>query len=95
MILQMQNHNGPLCQRKGTALTNFIGDTVSDFKSFQGKHDMDGAELLDMITPVAKMTSKVKDMPADRSTIAGKAVIIKEQYKIYSKDNQFTQLKKN
>ena len=55
---------------------------------------MDGAELLDMITPVAKMTSKVKDMPADRSTIAGKAVIIKEQYKIYSKDNQFTQLKR-
>ena len=46
---------------------------------------MDGAELLDMITPVAKMTSKVKDMPADRSTIAGKAVIIKNNIKYIQK----------
>lgn len=93
-ITDAKTITGHSVKEKGTALTNFIGDTVSDFKSFQGKHAMDGAELLDMITPVAKMTSKVKDMPADRSTIAGKAVIIKEQYKIYSKDNQFTQLKK-
>ncbi|MDS3930553.1 hypothetical protein RJB83_02900 [Staphylococcus epidermidis] len=38
---------------------------LNDFKDFQAKHDLDDANLLNMIAPVATMASKVKDMPSD------------------------------
>lgn len=81
-------------KEKGNDLTKFIENTIDDFKDFQAKHDMDDAELLDMIAPVAAMTSKVKDMPTNRSTIAKNAGYIANLYTMNSKDNQFTKMKK-
>ncbi|OHO71469.1 hypothetical protein HMPREF2580_09125 [Staphylococcus sp. HMSC036D05] len=81
-------------KEKGNDLTKFIENTIDDFKDFQAKHDMDDAELLDMIAPVAAMTSKVKDMPTNRSTIPNNAGRIANLYTMNSKDNQFTKMKK-
>ncbi|MFW3590180.1 T7SS effector LXG polymorphic toxin [Staphylococcus caprae] len=81
-------------KEKGDDLTKFIENTIDDFKDFQAKHDMDDAELLDMIAPVATMTSKVKDMPSNRSTIPNNAGRIANLYTFHSKDNQFIQMKK-
>ncbi|EHM66705.1 hypothetical protein SEVCU071_1020 [Staphylococcus epidermidis VCU071] len=38
---------------------------MNDFKDFQAKHDLNDANLLNMIAPVATMASKVKGMPSD------------------------------
>ncbi|MGW7926518.1 T7SS effector LXG polymorphic toxin [Staphylococcus xylosus] len=78
---------------KGKALTKHIKNTINDFESFQNSHDADDIELLTMIAPVATMTSKVKDMPSNRSTIAKNSAYIKSQYTLHSKNNQFAQMK--
>jgi len=39
-------------------LNKHIKITLGDFKDFQAKYDLDDANLLDMITPVATMASK-------------------------------------
>lgn len=42
----------------GKDLNKHIKITLGDFKDFQAKHDLDDANLLDMIAPVATMASK-------------------------------------
>ena len=39
-------------------MNKHIKITLGDFKDFQAKHDLDDANLLDMIAPVATMASK-------------------------------------
>nr|WP_275432114.1 T7SS effector LXG polymorphic toxin [Staphylococcus sp. ACRSN] len=78
---------------KGKELTKHIKNTVSDFEDFQNSHASDDLELLTMISPVATMTSKVKNMPSNRSTISKNAANIKRQYTFHSKNNQFVQMK--
>lgn len=57
-------------------MNKHIKITLGDFKDFQAKYDLDDANLLDMITPVATMASKkVKGIPSDWSPIAGKSVL--------------------
>ena len=54
---------------------------------------MDELDLITMISPVAIMASKVKNMPANRSKISKSASQIKQQYKLYSENNQFVEMK--
>ena len=49
-------------------MNKHIKITLGDFKDFQAKHDLDDANLLDMIAPVDTMVSKeVKGIPGDCS----------------------------
>ncbi|MDU1626046.1 MAG: hypothetical protein E6855_12655 [Staphylococcus epidermidis] len=57
-------------------MNKHIKITLGDFIDFQAKHDLDDANLLDMIAPVDTMVSKeVKGIPGDCSLIAGNSVL--------------------
>lgn len=78
---------------KGKALAKHAEDTIDDLSNFQNQHGMDELDLITMISPVATMASKVKNMPANRSKISKSASQIKQQYKLYSENNQFVEMK--
>lgn len=79
---------------KSKSLVKHAEDTIDDLDNFQNKHGMDDLDLITMISPVATMTSKVKNMPANRSTISKNSSHIKQQYKLHSENNQFVEMKK-
>ncbi|MHD0398631.1 T7SS effector LXG polymorphic toxin [Staphylococcus simulans] len=79
-------------KEKGDAFHKQVKETLSHFDDFQASHSLDASDLIDMITPVTIMSSKVKDMPANRAQLVKSSATISFKYKFYSDNNQISEL---
>lgn len=79
---------------KNDEFKKHINETLRNFDDFQSSHNLDEVDLLALISPVATLTSKVINMPANRAKISTSSTLISNQYQLYSENNQIAQLKK-
>lgn len=79
---------------KNDEFKKHINETLRNFDDFQSSHNLDEVDLLALISPVATLTSKVINMPANRAKISTSSTLISNQYQLYSENNQIVQLKK-
>ncbi|MGV3129732.1 T7SS effector LXG polymorphic toxin [Staphylococcus simulans] len=78
-------------KQQGDQFDKHVKETISHFEDFQASHDFDAVDLLGAIYPVVTMSSKVKNLSANRSKIYGVSSKIDAKYKMNSQNNPFTE----
>ncbi|AVO03095.1 hypothetical protein A9958_12040 [Staphylococcus simulans] len=79
-------------KEKGDTFHKQVKETLSHFDNFQASHSLDANILYEMISPLATMSSYVKDLPTSRVHNASTHTTIKWKYTFHSKNNQFVKL---
>lgn len=79
-------------KQQGDQFDKHVKETISHFEDFQASHDLDANILYEMISPLATMSSYVKNLPASRVHSASTHTTIKWKYNFHSKNNQFVKL---